>query len=131
MKNACKILAWVSAIVGTIFSICIAYKMGIRAEVLSYSGKVYASRDWMQTILYFAVSMLAVVILTVILNVLYMLLDNQEQILYNLNNVKSDTRPGLGESKADVSKGEWVCPKCGKKNYSYTGTCGCGYSKDS
>lgn len=26
--------------------------------------------------------------------------------------------------------GEWVCPRCGRINQSYTGTCGCGMTKD-
>ena len=28
-----------------------------------------------------------------------------------------------------VASNEWVCPKCGRKNQNYVGTCGCGEVK--
>lgn len=31
---------------------------------------------------------------------------------------------------ATPSKGEWKCPKCGKINSNYVGTCGCGQLKE-
>lgn len=29
-----------------------------------------------------------------------------------------------------VEKGDWICPKCGRVNKKYVGSCGCGYSKN-
>lgn len=29
-----------------------------------------------------------------------------------------------------AEKGDWICPKCGKINKKYVGSCGCGYSKN-
>lgn len=29
-----------------------------------------------------------------------------------------------------IEKGDWICPKCGKINKKYVGSCGCGYSKN-
>ena len=37
--------------------------------------------------------------------------------------------PENREQKSDLNTGCWTCPKCGKVNASYVGTCGCGVSK--
>ncbi|MCH5297621.1 MAG: hypothetical protein J1E85_08120 [Ruminococcus sp.] len=29
-----------------------------------------------------------------------------------------------------IEKGDWICPKCGKRHKKYVGSCGCGYSKN-
>lgn len=30
---------------------------------------------------------------------------------------------------APLEQGDWICPKCGRVNKKYVGSCGCGYSK--
>lgn len=37
--------------------------------------------------------------------------------------------PKSKERKPDLNAGEWFCPKCGKINAGYVGTCGCGEAK--
>ena len=37
--------------------------------------------------------------------------------------------PAIIIKRQTVASNEWVCPKCGRKNQNYVGTCGCGEVK--
>lgn len=36
----------------------------------------------------------------------------------------------IERTSGPVEKGDWICPKCGRVNKKYVGSCGCGYSKN-
>lgn len=54
-----------------------------------------------------------------------MLDSSSQQIEYRVNSIESK------KSEAEEIKynNAWKCPKCGRMNPSYTGTCACGYYK--
>ena len=51
-----------------------------------------------------------------------------EEKLSGINELEKVEIPLYG-SKTNPKGDEWVCPKCGKINQSYVGTCGCGEKK--
>lgn len=74
------------------------------------------------------------------------IIDNQEDIMNKLNSVSNKTETHISETNylfkdnspifkdqpsKSVPSGEWKCPKCGRVNGNYVGTCGCGTSKSS
>lgn len=47
----------------------------------------------------------------------------------NISMQMEDVTVNVQKTSEPVEKGDWICPKCGKINKKYVGSCGCGYSK--
>ena len=50
---------------------------------------------------------------------------------YNIRKISEafENNQNSQQSDDELKKNGWNCPKCGNRNYSYTGTCSCGQSK--
>lgn len=61
------------------------------------------------------------VLIFALLNAIYQHLENQDDILYYLENIFEKL-----PEKNNEAKNTWKCKKCGHENPDYTGTCSCG-----
>lgn len=140
MKTLLKVLAYINLILGLIGSFILANRFGKSLSYsYYYSSKVIYERSWPLTLEIFGAGLLSSLVLFSILYALSEILDTQERlysIAYKMsassNSMSSSVEPTSTHSVASVSStSEWVCPKCGKHNSSYVGTCGCGERKPS
>lgn len=122
MKNVCKYIGVAIFVLGIIGSFIIASKLGN----LGYE------RDWGLTFGCFLGGIFSTVVQSVMFFALSELLEDNEFLSNQINNIKSETNQKENEAvkteKKEIKDG-WICPECGLKNYKYTFTCGCGYSK--
>ncbi len=125
MKGFCKVLATTMLVLGTIGSIFIAKTMGMSLNMRTYDME----RNWGTTIIVFLFGFLSVVVLSVILYAIDEILGNQESLYKELSQALDNLRSPEKSSFKGVPSNNWECPKCGKINPNYTGTCGCGASK--
>lgn len=140
----CKVLAYLSLIGGIIIGIFLAATLGVTVETY---GKYYSyteeTRNVGLTLMYFIIGTVVGFIDFVIFFAASVILENQEQMMYKLNTLKSTAESSAlsnnsekssifkDSSKTDHSDvNGWKCPMCGQVNASYVGSCGCGYSKN-
>ncbi len=119
-KEFARILDYIELASGIIASFFLAYNLGKTVKVMTYLTDIsYEIRDWQLTILIFLAVIFSILVLYILLYSQYEIINNQENI-YKAISVSN---------KLDADENEWLCPKCGKKNLNYIGTCGCGYAK--
>ncbi len=58
-----------------------------------------------------------------------LLLDGAENAADSIREMKYGTVRGMFPNQTNVPQNSWICPDCGKINYNYVGTCGCGHSR--
>ena len=140
MKTLLKVLAYINLVLGLIGSFVLANRFGKSiAYSYYYSSKVIYERNWPLTLGIFGAGLLGTLVLFSILYALSEILDAQERpysAAYKMSapsdSTNSSVEPASTHPVASVSSApEWVCPKCGKHNSSYVGTCGCGERKPS
>lgn len=138
MKTLLKVLSYINLVLGLIGSFILANKFGKSVSLYSYySSKVIYERNWALTLGIFGAGILSTLVLFSILYALSEILDAQERLYsatYKMSapstsmNSNTESAPIHAATPA-LSASEWVCPKCGKHNSSYVGTCGCGERK--
>jgi len=64
-----------------------------------------------------------------ILYSLYIIIDNQEVILFKLSEQGNLKILSQNNESRKLKEDEWRCSGCGKINPNYINFCGCGYSK--
>lgn len=121
MKSILKAIAIIELVGGIIASFFFARIGGMNFLITGA-----AERDWLLTIIIFVAVLFGCFVNFAILYAIYEILDNQELIYGKLNQLAAKSEP---ETKDESSPDKWKCPKCGKYNLHYVGTCGCGYSK--
>lgn len=114
MKGICKALATLILILGAIGSFLLARGSG----------------HWLISVTIFIASFLSVLVLSVILYSIDEILGRQEELSKGLKALTYQLQnPEAALYEKEHDKNTWKCPKCGKLNANYTGTCGCGSSK--
>lgn len=131
MQKQCKVIAIIELVLGIIGSFVLAWA----------SGLVLNERNWLITIVVFLVSVAVSYSVFVVLFSISEILQNQERISSRIYSLESSadkqneklTALGCSSLFRDVQGSEerksWICPKCGKRNNNYVGTCGCGARK--
>lgn len=126
MKQICKTLGTISLVLGIIGSFALA---GLNGTTLSISrfGDLEKVRNWPLTIIIFATSLLCVAAFSFILMGIAEILERLESITWTQQTLIKNT---TSETEDEPPQSYWKCPECGRSNPPYTGTCGCGYSKN-
>lgn len=138
MKTLLRVLSYIELICGVVGTTILANDLG-KVTKVNYASRIYYERNWGATMVAFLAGIFSVLVLFSILNALANILEAQEKISEKLNIVpttvqKNEKSVGYvhdGEYRAPENSvtNEWVCPKCGKHNADYVGTCGCGTVK--
>lgn len=154
-ETVSKFLRYIGNVVlvgGIIAAFWLAYQFGETVRISgSYSTRI--ERDWAVTIGIFLGVLLGEILTAMLIYAVACHLENQSQIIAYLGKINDNAQPSdkedsknaksslsnsgfrwessslgssRGSSKAPAS---WKCPKCGKMNPGYTGTCSCGQSK--
>lgn len=130
MKNICNTMGYISLIGGAIGSIVLAIDNGKVAEI-SYYGVDY-ERSIPMTIAWLIAGALCTAMTCIVFFALSDILEKLETLEYY--RTQSNSAVGLMSdeqlNKKILSEDGWTCKKCGRVNYSYTGTCVCGCSKE-
>lgn len=128
MKHFCNTMAYLVLLVGTILSGVIASEYGKSLKTVGdYWG---IERDWGATTILFLLCMFLTLILFTILKAQGTILGLLER-----PSINTESYPLLSQKKTNeerkkpLSKGDWICPACGKTNHSYVSTCSCGETK--
>ena len=130
MKESCNAMGYISLIGGVIGTIVLAVVNGKVAEV-SYYGIDY-ERSIPMTIAWLIAGALCTAMTCIVFFALADILEGLEKIEYY--RTQSSSAVGLMTdeqlNKKILAENGWTCKKCGRVNYSYTGTCVCGESKE-
>lgn len=143
IKGFIKIISYVQLVLGIIGSFIIAYFRGKIPEDSIYYSR-HHQRSIGMTIGSFLVSLFSVLILFAFLYGFYIILENQELILYRLHRLVSDNsscdegkdsynnlyKSGfrlkkLDDKEREPNPGEWKCSFCGRINSSHKSLCIC------
>lgn len=124
MKQICKYLGYFTAVLGVIGSFALAKAFGVEVSLSAYSAGI--ERDWLLTVVYFVSGLFCTAILSSILLGIYQILEHLEKIHTKEALLEKTIMNSHSESQ---TKDYWTCPRCGRKNPPYTGTCGCGHEK--
>lgn len=128
MKNLCEKLGVLVAVLGIIGSVILAVFAGRVPDAASYSFDITYERDWGLTIAYLISGLIGTGIMSVIFLALSEVLERLENLELRFSNMASSIRT-IGKKKGEPGDDEWKCPKCGRINANYTGTCACGERK--
>lgn len=124
-----------------ILGIILAKEYGVEVSVSSYGYRIIEKRNILFTIVWFVVGVVTGYVEFVLFSGLAEILQFLEKLSLNkedrssyehplLENMAKDYTKGKSiVSRGSVEAGKWRCSKCGKDNYNYVGTCGCGTSK--
>lgn len=134
MKTLLRVLSYIELICGVIGTTILANALG---KEVAFAYSIHYERNWGTTVGIFLAGIFSVLVLFSVLNALANILEIQEKISEKLNIASTTVQK---KSAGDVHNGEyrapensvaneWVCPKCGKHNADYVGTCGCGTVK--
>ena len=113
--NICRVTGIVIGILGTIGSFIVA------------KDNLYGSWNF-KIFLYCEIS---IFILGLLFIAIAEILEQVTISAYNIKKLSERYENNYNSKKGDeeLEKSGWSCPSCGKRNYSYTGTCSCGQSK--
>ncbi len=128
MKNICAILGAIVLIVGVICSFMLAWNNGVTVTYDSYY-EIKEERNILLTILWFGCGIFVTAIEAVILVSIGEILERLEILSSSVATTerKVDSIEQKIIEKDDITyKNSWKCPKCGRVNNNYTGTCACG-----
>lgn len=131
MQKTCITLAVIVIIVGIIGSIALAWNNGVTVNVNSYYG-VKEERNVALTIGWLVGGLFSTAILSVILLSVGEILERLEILQINIGDMECKVQSIDSKNSEDENilyNNSWKCPKCGRVNNSYTGTCACGYCK--
>lgn len=132
MQKTCVTLGIIVLIVGIIGSFILAWNNGVTVTYNSYYG-MEEERNILLTILWFGCGIFATAIGTVILLSIGEILERLEILSNNVATTESKVNSieQKNNEKDDITyNNSWKCPKCGRVNNSYTGTCACGQGRN-
>ena len=119
MKDLTKILGYICLVLGTISSIVSAIMFGKTTTI--YFSRDFTERSWPLTIgIFLGILFIAILISTIFFSI--------SSILEKLEDILIQTQ--VDNDEEHINDGFWKCPKCGKYNAPYVGTCPCGQNKD-
>lgn len=121
----CTVFGVIELILGTIGSFVLANKLGYSSD----TGIFDLERDWILTISIFIGSMFIVGIISIILFAVGSIIDNQIQINVRLERITEMLYSLSKQDSPQINSNFWKCPKCGKRNAAFVGTCDCGAAK--
>ncbi len=127
MKSICKGLGYGIIGLGSLASIFMAYSMG-RTMVEGY-WRTELVRNWPLTILYFFVGLFVTAVWAAILLGIAEIIESLETVKVEKSPESENVLSGLPAEQFAAGT-YWKCPHCGRNNPSYTGTCGCGQTKE-
>lgn len=131
MQRACITLGVIVLIVGIVGSIGLAWFNGVTIETTSYFG-VRKERSVILTLAWLIGGLFSTAIGTVILFSIGEILERLENVgesIQDLDSKINSINSKNNENDEILYNNSWKCPKCGRVNHNYTGTCACGYSK--
>lgn len=113
MKNTCNVLAFIVGLLGLVGSIWLAFNRG---------------GNWFNASLWFILGCLSTTLVTVIFMGIAEILEKLENLGYKMGEI-SKTVNEIKDSSSEDIEDKWKCPKCGRLNENYTGSCACGASR--
>ena len=140
-KKQIQVLGYLSVVGGVILGFVLAKEYGVEVSISSYGYRIVEERNGFLTVLWFVIGVVAGYVEFVLFSGLAEILQFLEKLSLNKEERNSYEHPMLENmakdyvkgkaivSKGSVEAGKWRCSKCGKDNYNYVGTCGCGTSK--
>lgn len=131
MKEQSKILGGIVIVFGIICGFIMSSKFGVSISIQQYG--IEEKRNMLLTIIIFVSVLFCSYVISVILFSQSEILENQEHIKHALYETDAHVNTLVKENKIKNSteclNNGWKCPRCGRINEEYIGTCGCGYSK--
>ena len=120
--KSCGVIGSILLVAGVIGALILAYSFGVKTEVSLITYEYAKERDWFLTIVIFVVFAFYSVVMAVLFFAIKEILLYLEKIYTFEKNREEESIPPSFKSTGNY----WICPKCGKENPNYTGTCGCG-----